>query len=268
VKKTVLALGAALALSVMTAPTAYAQVGEPSCAEAQLAFQRAQAALDEAVAADEAAADAKAADEELARAERALEDAREAALSGGVPTANQTAADAARLRADLARLEEIPVGDRTTEQQARIDDIKDRLPLIEAVVSAEARVATARTEAGKTDADRLQDVADETDAKALADARETARKAADKACGVPTTTPPPDPAELDCDDFPLSDGRTAQDVLDENQDDPHQLDEDGDLVACEADDPAAGGSNQDDDPGTSGDVVTPSGGVATGGGPA
>jgi len=264
VKKILLVVAAVVASTVIAAPAALAQDDDPSCAVAQLAFQRAQEALDDAAAADDAAAEAKAADEELARAERALEDAREAALSGGVPTDNQTSADAARLRTELEQLEDIPVDDRTTEQQARIDDIKDRLPLIDAVVSAEARVTTARTAADKTDADRLQDVADETDVDALTETRDAARKAADEACGTPTTTTPPD-VDLDCGDFPLADGRTAQEVLDSTPgDDPNGLDSDGDRVACEpGEDTAVVG---DDDTG-SGSVVTPSGGVNTGVGP-
>src|SRR5690606_16404555 len=88
-KKTVLVAAAALAASVMTFAPGVALAQEPSCAEAQLAFQRAQAAFDEAESADKAAADAKAADEELERAKRALDDAREAALSAGVPVADQ-----------------------------------------------------------------------------------------------------------------------------------------------------------------------------------
>lgn len=249
-------LSAALVLSVMTAPVAVAHAQEPSCAEAQLAFTEAQADLDAAVAADKAAAAAKAADEALARAERALTDAREDALSGGVPLDAQTAGDAARLRAELAELLEVPVAERTTEQQARIDQIEDRLPLIDAVVRAETALVAARA-AASTDADRLADVAAQTDAEALGKVREDARKAADEACGGVTTTPttpptPVPPLDVDCDE--VSDA-VAQDILDKDRNDPHDLDADGDGIACE-------------EVNGSGNVVTPSGGVATGGGPA
>lgn len=56
--------------------------------------------------------------------------------------------------------------------------------------------------------------------------------ARDTAC-----TPPPAPApkdEFDCADFPLPDGRTAQQVYDADKTDPNRLDEDGDGKACEA----------------------------------
>jgi hypothetical protein len=254
VKKTIL-LSAALVLSVMTAPAALAQDDAPSCAEAQLAFTKAQAELDVALAADKAAAAAKAADEALERAERRLEDAREAALSGGVPLDSQTAGDAARLRTELAELLDIPVAERTTEQQARIDQIEDRLPLIDAVVKANTELVAARA-AASTDADRLADVAAQTDAAALATVREDARKAADKACGGVTTTPPTPtaPADVDCGD--VSDSE-AQRLLDADPVAHGDLDADKDGIACEDELPLGGNP-----------VVTPSGGVATGGGPA
>jgi len=264
-RKTIVS-AAVLALFVVGAPVALAQEDAPSCAEAQLAFTRAQVALDAALAADKAAADAKAADEALAAAERALEDAREAALSGGVPLANQTAGDATRLRAELAELLAIPVEERTTENQERIDEIEDRLPLIDAVVQAETRLAAARV-AAEADADRLADVANQTDAEALSAEREEAREAADEACGGVVTTPPPAPPvfeDLDCDQ--VTDAR-AQELLDADPNDPHRFDEDNDGIACEVGDPAS-----ERDPissgGSYGGVVTPSGGVATGGGPA
>lgn len=233
-KRTALVAGIVLATALLSAPTALAQGNEPSCAERQLAFTRAQVALDAALLADKAAADAKAADEALARAERALTDAREAALSGGVPNEAQTAADAARLRAELAALQDIPVAERTPAQQERIDQIEDRLPLIDAVVSAQTRLVSARV-AASADADRLQDVADDTDAVALAVVREDARKAADQACGADVTTTPPTPtppvfADVDCDE--VSDA-VAQDLLDRDRTDPHDLDADGDGTACE-----------------------------------
>jgi hypothetical protein len=199
--KKIAVLGAALTALLVTAPAAWAQNDDkPSCAVAQLAFTDAQHALDEAVAADEAAAAAKSDDEDLARAERALTAAREAALSGGVPTENQTSADAAKLRAELAELEDIPVAERTTAQQVRIDEIKKRLPLIDAVVTAQARLTAARTEAERTDADRLQDVADETDADELRTARDKARQAADLACGRTSVDDPDDEPDNDDDD--------------------------------------------------------------------
>jgi hypothetical protein len=50
---------------------------------------------------------------------------------------------------------------------------------------------------------------------------------------TPTPTPTPGDDDYNCIDFPLSDGRTAQDVLDADPSDPHRLDYDKDRVACE-----------------------------------
>lgn len=91
----------------------------------------------------------------------------------------------------------------------------------------------------------------------------------------PTTTPAPTTEappfnDLDCRDFPLADGRTAQDILNQTPtDDPNGLDADEDRIACEpGQDTAADGGDIADNDEPVGDVVTPSGGVATGGGPA
>lgn len=66
-------------------------------------------------------------------------------------------------------------------------------------------------------------------------------------CAPATTTPPPAtttttvpptstprPADLDCNDFPLPDGRTAQDVLLADLTDPNVLDANNNKIACEA----------------------------------
>lgn len=69
----------------------------------------------------------------------------------------------------------------------------------------------------------------------------------DTDCEAPVeTTPPVEPPVVDedetpadgfnCGDFPLADGRTAQDVLAADPADPNVLDSDGDGVACEIDD--------------------------------
>lgn len=105
----------------------------------------------------------------------------------------------------------------------------------------------------------------DTDSRRLVDLRTElglAIQVRDKACAptptptptpAPTTTPAP-PADVDCDE--VSDKR-AQEILDADKSDPHDLDTDGDGVACEeqvAPKPDV--------------VVVPSGGVNTGGGPA
>lgn len=91
----------------------------------------------------------------------------------------------------------------------------------------------------------------------------------------PTTTPAPTTEappfnDLDCRDFPLADGRTAQDILNQTPtDDPNGLDADEDRIACEpGQDTAADGGDIADTDEPVGNVAVPSGGVATGGGPA
>lgn len=56
----------------------------------------------------------------------------------------------------------------------------------------------------------------------------------DTDCAAPDDTPVL-ADELDCVDFPLADGRTAQDVLDGDTADQNRLDRDGDGQACEVD---------------------------------
>lgn len=69
------------------------------------------------------------------------------------------------------------------------------------------------------------------------------------ACAEPKPEPEPDPEpaprDLDCSDFVGADGRldraAAQSKLDEDKSDPHNLDVDGDGLACEDDEPPAPG---------------------------
>src|SRR5690606_29693296 len=88
---------------------------------------------------------------------------------------------------------------------------------------------------------------------------------------------PEDPAseafvDLDCKDFPLADGRTAQDILNQFPGDPHGLDADEDRSACEPGQDTAPDSSsdfEDDDEVVSNEeVAVPQGGVQTGVGPA
>lgn len=102
--------------------------------------------------------------------------------------------------------------------------------------------------------------------EAAANALETAQDAVDE-CGE-SNEGTPDPLNLDCGDFPLADGRTAQQILDSTPgEDPHGIDADDDRRACEPGQDTVDNTtpvdNDNDD-----EVVVPSGGVATGGGPA
>jgi hypothetical protein len=253
VKKT-LVLAAALALSLAGAPAAFAQDSEPAdCAAAVTALNAADVAHRDAADADDKFQTAKDADDDLKRAERLLAEAEEAL--------EKTNNDARHDNPETAEDESTV----TAEEQRSID-------AAEALVNTRtAERDEALVKANKTDADELRRKANKTDAAELKKALDEARKDFDRLCGGVTTTPPtPAPApeeDLDCADFPLSSGRTAQQVLDETPgEDPHGLDADGDRRACEpGQDTAADGSDLGDD---DDDVVVPSGGVATGGGPA
>lgn len=118
-------------------------------------------------------------------------------------------------------------------------------------------------DAAKDAVDRAQRELD-TDSRRLADLRAAvtvALQERDKACDddddddddTPSTTSAP-PADDDVDCTEVSDAR-AQEILNDDRSDPNNLDEDNDGVACE-------------DDVVIDRVVVPSGGVATGGGPA
>lgn len=90
----------------------------------------------------------------------------------------------------------------------------------------------------------------------------------DKACAPATTTPSPTPTpepenDVDCDEVS---GTEAQRILDEDRNDPNNLDQDGDGIACEIDEilPEA---DDDNDVVVNNNVAVPSGGIATGVGP-
>jgi hypothetical protein len=114
-------------------------------------------------------------------------------------------------------------------------------------------------EDAKADVDKAQAVLD-ADSRRLAELRAAltvATQSRDRVCGDVTTTPstpPPADTDVDCDE--VTDAR-AQEILDADKRDPNNLDDDGDGVACEEE------VAIDDD-----EVVIPTGGVNTGGGPA
>lgn len=102
------------------------------------------------------------------------------------------------------------------------------------------------------------------------DARDAERKA-DDVCGTVSTTPttpaPPVFIDLNCGNFPLSDGTTAQQVLDQDRTDPHGLDADSNGIACDVTSTEPVPAPPVDNGRGVGNVTTPSGGVPTGGGP-
>jgi hypothetical protein len=220
VKKTVLALGAALVLSVVTAPAALAQDTSPSCDEAKKVVVDLQADIDDTAAkehvkelADLAAAkDARgAAKAEVERLERLIKEATDPV-------------EIDRLNGLLAPAKDALVARRTDvdKAQERLDRESDRL------VGLRTRLTAAITER-------------------------------DRVCGGVTTTPTTPPADNDVDCGEVTDTE-AQRILDADKSDPNRLDVDGDGIACEDEFTL--------NPPTNDVVVTPSGGVATGGGPA
>lgn len=240
---------------------AYAQPQDPSCADAIAARVQLQGELDAAIRADKAAADAKAADDAVVATQETLESAQQRALGAGVPIADQNQASVNRLRTELNELEDIPTEERSVEEQRRIGEIRERLPLIEAVVSAQADLTRANNVAGRTDAAVLQREADKTNADTLKFQLEAAIAVANEACDNdpnPTPTPTPPPAvpvdNLDCDDFATQ--ALAQVEFDKDRNDPHNLDADNDNKACEV----HFGLDDDDN------APVPSGGVDTGDG--
>jgi hypothetical protein len=164
----------------------------------------------------------------------------------------------------------------TAAERARLQDRRDDpditaelLASIDARISAIVRVL-AMTELRDTAAAVLKTAVD-----ALAEAQaalDAALRVQAGACDEPDPTPNPRP-DLDCVDFPLSDGRSSQDVLDETPGkDPHNLDTDGDRIACEPGQDTRPADNDNDGDGDGDDFdqigTPPAGGVATGGGPA
>jgi DNA repair exonuclease SbcCD ATPase subunit len=228
--KLALMAGAVLALSVLTAPAALAQ--EPAdCGAATVALQTAKTDRDKAVDDDEKAEAAKEADRAFDRADRDLRQAQ------------------SRLtRAQEAVDEGLPIGGTDAEK-------KELESAEKAVEDATDERDRARTKADKEDAAQLQRKADRTDADELKRRLDAAQDDVNRLCGGVTTTPPV-ADDVDCGE--VSDDE-AQRILDADKSDPNRLDVDGDGIACE-DDAVLNPPTVN--------VVVPSGGVATGGGPA
>lgn len=233
-KKTVLVLSAAVALSVMTAPVALAQDTSPSCDEAKANLTKLEKKRDD-----------------VAAGERVKEND---ALKVAKDQVRDTQVKLKRAQDNLAQ----GVKDEKTgaELQALKDDVKkfeDRMVVVKA-----AR-------------DKAQEDLDKDSSK-LAGLRaqvELAIQERDDACGAATTAPTPTPTpepenDVDCDE--VSDDE-AQRILNGDRSDPNNLDQDGDGIACEVDE-ILPESDDDNDVVVNNNVAVPSGGVATGGGPA
>lgn len=249
-KKTLVPI-AVLALSLLTAPVAFAQ--EPTdCGAATSALTSAQSAHSDAVADDEKAKTAKDADDAFDDADRELRQA-----NNRLQRAEDAIADRGPVNGDRASQEP---ADGTPAEKKELKSAK------QAVKDATEERNKARTKADKEDANQLQRKADRTDADELKKAVDEAQDDVNRLCGGVTTTPPADddPADVDCDEV---DAAEAQRILDADRSDPNNLDQDGDGLACEVDeilpDPDNGGSVSDG----GSDVVTPTGGIATGVGP-
>lgn len=242
-KKTLVPI-AVLALSVLTAPVAFAQ--EPAdCAAATVALQTAKTDHDKAVADDKKAEEARDADRAFERADRDFERAKK--------------------RLDNARAAVVP--DEKDDPAEEIAELRSAEKNFDQASKERDR---ARTKADKTNADQLQRVADRTDAAALKKVLDEAQDDVNRLCGGATTTPSPTPEpedDIDCDEVS---GPEAQRILDADRSDPNNLDNDHDGIACDVDEVPVPGDPAPADPGVvvNNNVAVPSGGVATGGGPA
>jgi len=235
-KKTVLVLSAAVALSVMTAPVALAQ-DDASCDAAKANVTKLQKRLD-----DEAA-------EERVREKDAVKAAKDAR-------------DAAKTLRDT--------------RQANLDKEMEKPNNDAAIKSAEAalKLAEDALTARKADLEKAQEkqAKDSDKVISLRSQVEDAVADRDKVCGGVTTTPTPTPTpepenDVDCDE--VSDDE-AQRILNADRSDPNNLDQDNDGVACEVDEILPESDNDDGDGGdvtVNNNVAVPQGGVSTGVGP-
>ena len=234
---------AAVLLSVMTAPAAFAQDDAPSCDEAKGLVVKLEGQV-----ADKAAKERVDEKATLDAAKTALDQAKAA-----VTAAEKRVADAEASLKD----------GQTPDEVAELNNAKIALDQAKAV-----------RDAAKKDVEKAETALAE-DSNALLGLRtklKIAIEGRDKVCDAPaappTTTPAPTteptPAdqngdELDCGD--ISDAE-AQSILNSDRSDPNRFDADGDGIACEV------AVVDDGNSASSGGVVAPSGGVATGVGPA
>jgi hypothetical protein len=188
-------LGAAVALSVMTAPLAYAADDPANCADAITALQRADSDHRAAVAADEALADAVAAGERLEDAQ----DERDDAQLGVAPLATEASAKDRRDEVRrLLELEEDDPGFPTGEARAALEREETRL---NRYIEAEQDLTRAKSDAD-ADVVALRRKADDTNAAALKTALDDARTDFNRICideddptdDVTTTPATPAPA--------------------------------------------------------------------------
>jgi len=264
VKKTVFVAAAALAVSVMTAPVALAQEAGPGT----------QACID----ATAALKDGQERQERLEKAVKSLEGTRAKvavlAETYGIPFDVNTvnANDVESAISFLRRLRDQAQGADQTERVEQLNREMDIVKALRDAINEHQQASEARQAVNLADLAASQKTAcDEADPGPTPSPTPTPTPTEEP---EPSEEPEPDPnfVDLDCKDFPLADGRTAQQILNETpNDDPHGLDADKDRIACEpGQDTAADSSSDFADSGevVSGRVARPSGGVSTGVGPA
>lgn len=232
-KKTVLVLSAAVALSVLTAPFALAQ-DDTSCGVAKDNVTKLEKKRDDAAAQERV--------DEKAAVKKAKDDR-----------------DAAKATRDA--------------RQANLDKLKKESPENDAAIkSAEVALQAAEDAltARKADLEKAEKKQGEESSKVagLRAQVEAAIEERDDACDATTTTPTPTPTpepenDVDCDEVDASE---AQRILDADRSDPNNLDQDKDGLACEVDEILP---EPDNDGGVTvnNNVATPSGGISTGVGP-
>lgn len=164
----------------------------------------------------------------------------------------------AQARVDTRAAEELLTENAAVDAaQAKVNEAQVALDKAvgDAVPDARKLLREARDVLRDAKADR------DADSKRLAELRvllEAAIADRDEACSEPTTTPatPTTPANEDVDCDEVTDAR-AQEILDADRNDPHNLDDDNDGVACEEEEVLVADNDSV--------VVAPSGGVNTGG---
>lgn len=224
----------------------------------------------------------------------------------GVPSDLEQKDAQAREAHNEARAKYFALGENlpepTNEEGLRLNDRRDDpdvvadLDLLDNILDRQDAIVEVLAKKAPADAAAKELADDQARFAAEQEAVEDATEERDGSCAPPTTENPVPPVEdddtsglnpeYDCRDFPLTDGTTAQDILNGDLSDPHKLDLDSDNIACETSENHAGSDSDGDgvidnrggvveedslddtSTGTSGDVVVPQGGVATGGGPA
>ncbi len=209
------------------------QIADEADAEAQR--QQQAAAEAEATGDIEARDKARAAAAEARAARDEARDRAEAAIK-----ARDDARDSAQAARDERDAQREEAREDRERRDARLAQVQRQVKLAGAVdmsVCAESTPTTPTTECPDGEVLKGDECVPENTTPKPEECEDGQQRNDDGECVTPPTK-----IDLNCDDFPLADGATAQDVLDADSTDPHNLDGDNDGEACEA-----GGGNENTD---------------------